>query len=165
MNAQKIALFTSTEGVGQRLTEEALKRGHNVTAIVQNENEFKVNHPNLKIVKGDVRNKEDVRRYARGNDVIVCAYNPFKTQPKEYAEITRSIIQGAKDAGVERIIAAGHPVEQAKETTQEFYDEFKPVMRAQQEALNFSKLKRGYIGVMHTPLNPKLTNKNRENIA
>jgi putative NADH-flavin reductase len=135
MSTQKIALFTPAGEVGRRLAEEALKRGHTVTAIVTDENEFKLKHPNLKVVRGDVRKKEEVTKYAKGHDVVINAYSPSIKNPREHVDITRSVIEGTKEAGVQHIVSASHPFEQRMEATEEFYNSFKPVIQAQQEAL------------------------------
>jgi len=135
MSTQKIALFTPTGEVGRRLAEEALKRGHSVTAIVTNENEFNLKHPNLKVVRGDVTRKEEVVKYARGCDVAICAHEPSTKNPREHVDVTRNIIEGAKEAGVHHIISASHPFGKRMEPTEEFYNSFKPVIQAQREAL------------------------------
>ncbi|HTA83941.1 MAG TPA: NAD(P)H-binding protein [Bacteroidia bacterium] len=151
MNTQKIALFTTTSEMGTRLAEEALKRGHNVTAIVPDETEFKLKHQNLKVVKGDVRNKEDVSKNARGHDVVISTHEASMKNPREHVEATRSLIEGAKEAGVQHLVSASHPFAQRMENTEEFYDSFKPVLQAQQEALKLLQKEKGLSwGYLHT---------------
>jgi putative NADH-flavin reductase len=151
MSTQKIALFTTAGEVGTRLAEEALKRGHNVTAIVSNETEFKLRHPNLKVVKGDVRRKEDVSKYARGHDVAISTHEPSLKNPREHVETTRSMIEGLKQADVHHFVSAAHPLTQRTENTQEFYNSFKPVLEAQQESLKLLKKEQGLSwGYIHT---------------
>jgi uncharacterized protein len=152
MNPQKIALFGTPGETTQRLATEALRRGHNVTAIVSDEKMVTIKHPNLKVVKGDVKKKEDVTRYAKGHDVVICAHEPTQAKPNEHVEITRSVIEGVKSSGVNHLLSVAHPFGQPTERTEEAYNEFKPIVKAQQEALNLfkrePKLQWGYIHSM-----------------
>jgi len=151
MSTQKIALFTPANEVGRRLAEEALKRGHSVTAIVTNEAEFKLKHPNLTVVKGNVTRKEDVTKHARGHDIVLSAYEPSMKNPQEHVNVTRNIIEGAKEAGVQHLVVASHPFEQRMESTEQFYNSFKPLIRAQEEALRlFQKEKNLTWGYAHS---------------
>jgi putative NADH-flavin reductase len=139
MSTQKIALFGATGEVGQRLAEEALKRGHSVTAIVRDETEFKLKHPNLTVVKGDARRKEDVSRYAKGHNVVIAFHEPTKENPREHVEATRSFIEGTKQAGVPHLVAIGHSFGKWTGNTQQAFDAYKPIAQAQREALNLFK--------------------------
>jgi len=151
MNSQKIALFVTPGENNQRLIIQALKRGHTATAIVRDETQFQLNHPNLKVLKGDVTKKEDVSRHVKGNDVVICAYEPTKTQFREYANIIRTVIQGVKDAGVNHLLFSAHPVGLPAEPTEEFYNSFKPIAQAQRDALNiFQNEKELHWGYVHS---------------
>jgi uncharacterized protein len=149
MNVQKIALFGTSGETTQRLVTEALRRGHNITAIVGNETEFTMKHPNLKVVKGDVRKKEDVKKYASGHDVVICVHEPSQTNPREHVDITRSVIEGVKGSGIHNLVSTAHPWGQPAERTGKEYEDFKPIVKAQQEALklfqNEKNLQWGYI--------------------
>jgi len=151
MNTQKIALFGTSDETSQRLITEALKRGHMVTAIVPEERQLQMIHPNLKMVNGDARKKEDVIRYARGNDVVICVYEPTKAKPREYVDITRTVIAGTKDADVQHLLFAAHPLGLPAESTEEFYNSFKSVVKAQKDSLNLvQNEKELYWGYVHS---------------
>jgi putative NADH-flavin reductase len=159
MKAQKIALFVNRGEASQRLATEALRRGHNVTAIVTDENEFSIRHPNLKVVKGDIRKKEDVKKYAKGHDVVIYTHEPTRDKPREHVDITRTVIEGVKESGVNHIVGAAHPFGLPTEGTEEAYNEFKPVVKAQQEALrlfqNEKDLHWGYAHSIEPEAEPK----------
>jgi putative NADH-flavin reductase len=139
MNTQKIALFGPTGEVGQRLAEEALKRGHSVTAIIRDETEFKLKHPNLTVIKGDVRKKEDVSRYAKGHNVVIAFHEPTKENPREHLETARTFIEGTKQAGVPHLVAIGHSSSKWMGNTQQAVETYKPIAQAQRETLNLFK--------------------------
>jgi putative NADH-flavin reductase len=148
MNPQKIALFGTPGESTQRFATEALRRGHSVTAIVPDDAAFTLKHPNLKVVKGDARKKEEVNRLSRGHDVVICSYEPTPSKPREHVEITRSVIDGVKESGVHHLISTAHPFGQPTERTEQAYNEFKPIVQAQQDALkifqNENELQWGY---------------------
>lgn len=151
MNSQKIALFGTPGESTRRFATEALRRGHNVTVIVPNEREFTLKHPNLTVISGDVKKNYDVSRLAQGYDVVICTHEPTQAKPREHVEITRSVIEGVKDSGVHHLISVAHPFGQPKEGTEEGYNEFKPIIKAQQEALKlFQKEDQLEWGYVHT---------------
>ncbi|HTA28348.1 MAG TPA: NAD(P)H-binding protein [Bacteroidia bacterium] len=136
MYSHKIALFGTPDEVSHRLLAEALKRGHTVTAIVPDKNQFQIKHPNLKVVKGDVKKKTDVNQYATGHDTVICAHEPAKNDPHEHVGIVHSVLEGVKDAGVNNVLFTGHPVGIPVENTEEFYNSYKPIIAVQRKALD-----------------------------
>jgi len=135
MNSEKIALFGTPSETTEFLAIEALKRGHYVTVVVPDTRELSLRYLNLKVLKGDARKKGDVSRFAKGNDVIICAYETTQSNPFEHLEITHSVIEGTKEADVHHLVFAAHHFGQPTERTKASYNEFKAVLKVQQEAL------------------------------
>ena len=105
----KIALIGATGFVGSAILQEALQRGHEVTAIVRNPDKL-TSHVNLHPKQGDVYNEGEVVRLVAGHDVVISAFNPGWTNPDIYNEQVkgaRSIINGVKEAGVKRLLFVG----------------------------------------------------------
>jgi putative NADH-flavin reductase len=51
----------------------ALERGHDVTAVVRSPAEFRLAHPKLRVVRGDIRNLASVEAALAGQDAVcVC---------------------------------------------------------------------------------------------
>ncbi|MFK0282987.1 NAD(P)-dependent oxidoreductase [Streptomyces sp. NPDC090499] len=69
----KIALFGATGTIGARILDEALRRGHLVTAVVRDPAKLTRNDPELTVVTGDVLDPESVTEVAEGQDVVVSA--------------------------------------------------------------------------------------------
>lgn len=65
----KLAIVGATGNVGQRLTAEALSRGHDVTAIARKEGDLPV-HAKLNLVKGDVVS-EGASKALNGHDAVI----------------------------------------------------------------------------------------------
>ena len=105
----KIALIGATGFVGSAILKEALDRGHEVTAIVRNPDTL-TPHEKLCPKKGDVYNQDEVARLVAGSDAVISAFNPGWTNPDIYSQQvkgTHSIINGVKQAGVNRLLVVG----------------------------------------------------------
>lgn len=105
----KIALIGATGFVGSAVLAELLSRGHHVTALARHPDKL-VAQPRLQVVKADVADATQVAQAVAGHDAIVSAYNPGWSEP----EIHRlfglgydGILAGAKQAGVQRVLAVG----------------------------------------------------------
>jgi putative NADH-flavin reductase len=53
--------------------QEALDRGHRVTAVSRNPEQLAMQHASLAVVKGDLLNKESVRDIVSGQDVVILS--------------------------------------------------------------------------------------------
>jgi uncharacterized protein len=105
----KIALIGATGFVGAVILQEALNRGHEVTAIVRNPEKLQA-HPKLHAQKGDIYNEDEVARCVAGHDVVISAFNPGWSNPGIYDQQvkgTRAIINGVKKAGIKRLLFVG----------------------------------------------------------
>jgi putative NADH-flavin reductase len=105
----KIVLLGASGFVGSSILEEALDRGHSVTAIVR-EPEKLGNRPGLIPTKGDVYDTNTLAELIKGNEALISAFNPGWKNPHLYEDQvrgTRSIIEAAKKATVMRVLWVG----------------------------------------------------------
>ena len=138
----KIALFGASGNIGPRLLQEALARGHELTAIVRDPGQLDQAHPRLKAVKGDILNPAEVALTAAGHDAVISAYELGPDgNPQNIAEAARSLLAGVQRAGVKRLIVVGGAgsLEAAPGValmnTPEFPADWKPVALAHADAL------------------------------
>lgn len=104
----KIALFGASGMIGQRVAQEALRRGHEVTAIVRNPARIQFRHPRFTLTEGNALNPDRVARVVAGHDVVVSAIKPSENQPLSVvAEAAQSLLEGVKRAGVKRLLTVG----------------------------------------------------------
>ncbi|WP_257451837.1 NAD(P)-dependent oxidoreductase [Archangium lipolyticum] len=104
----KIALYGATGTIGRRIAQEALSRGHQVTAIARNAAGFDLKHANLKVVSGDARDPASVAQVAGGHDAVVTAIGPRQGDVTEaLAATAQSLVTGVKRAGVGRLVVVG----------------------------------------------------------
>ena len=104
----KVVLFGATGMIGRRVLAEALRRGHEVTAVVRDPAKLGETHGNLRVDKGDLTNAAEVRRLVAGADVVVSAFAPPQGREQQVAEVARILVDGIKGTNPSaRLIAVG----------------------------------------------------------
>ena len=138
----KIAVFAAAGRIGSRIVNEALNRGHAVTAVVRHPENYTLIHQHLKVAKADLFNSQDVETGAFDQDAVVSAYSPAKGIPAStITEVAIPLINGLKQAHVKRLLIVGgagslevSPGVQLVDTP-DFPAEYKSVSLAHREAL------------------------------
>lgn len=105
----KVALIGASGMVGSAIRDEALARGHQVTAIVRHPEKITVQNALLTVKKGDVLEGR-VDELVRGNDAVISAYNPGWSNPNiadETIKAYSAIIAGVKKAGLRLLVVGG----------------------------------------------------------
>lgn len=105
----KVAIIGASGNIGSVIRDEALTRGHAVTAIVRNPERITIKHPSLTVMKGDVL-KDNVDQLIQGHDAVISAYNPGWNNPNIHDDTIRAyraIIAGVKKSGVNRLLVVG----------------------------------------------------------
>lgn len=95
----KIAIIGATGRAGSQLLEEALRRGHTVTAIARNTDKIGV-RPGVIVKQVDALDAQALEQAIHGNDVVISAAH-FATLPPE------AVINPVKKAGVKRLLVVG----------------------------------------------------------
>lgn len=95
----KIAIIGATGRAGSQLLEEALRRGHSVTAIARNTDTLGV-RPGVTVKQVDALDAAALRQAISGSDVVISAAH-FATVPPE------AVINPVKQAGVKRLLVVG----------------------------------------------------------
>ena len=99
----KVALIGPAGNIGSRILQEALNRGHEVTAIVHSK-EPPLDRPKLTKKKGDIHDPEALAPILAGHDAVIASYN--LSLPKG-AEGARSIVEAVRKSGVKRLLWVG----------------------------------------------------------
>ena len=68
-----IVVYGATGGVGTHVVQEALDRGHRVTAVSRDPSNITLRHDNLDVVKGDLLDKASVTEIVAGKDVVILS--------------------------------------------------------------------------------------------
>jgi len=89
---------------------EALERGHDVTAIVRHPEKITTQHPRLTVVQGDALDVDNLVNTTRGHDVLISAYSPGMTptdDQSQFSTVAHNLIEAVKQSDVSRVIVVG----------------------------------------------------------
>jgi len=102
-----ITIFGATGRTGQHLVEQALARGHRVTAFTRSPEKMDRAEERLEIVQGDIREPDRVQAAVQGADAVISVLGPTENKPVfAVSEGTEHILEAMKNHGVERLIVS-----------------------------------------------------------
>lgn len=105
----KLVLIGATGFVGSAILNEALERGHEVTAVARDRDKLPL-HAALHAHSVDVYDSDQLARLILGHAAVISAFNPGWNNADLYnlqLKGTRTIIEGVKKAGVKRVLFVG----------------------------------------------------------
>jgi len=102
----KVIVFGATGTIGQKLVEQGLEAGHEVTAFCRNANKLlNQQRANLHTIEGDVFNLADVTRAMEGQEAVCIVLGSGKKRTGVVrSQGTKNIIDAMKSAGISRLI-------------------------------------------------------------
>lgn len=104
----RLAVFGASRGVGRHVVQQALARGHQVTAVARHTAELRKAFPAARLVEGDATDAATVRAALDGVDAVICTLGaPAWSRSKVRSEGTRTILEGMERAGLSRILVLG----------------------------------------------------------
>jgi len=103
----KIALFGSTGRIGKRILNEALTRGHHVTAIVRDASHASNSNANLAFKTGDVLKAESIVMATKGAEIVISAYGPGAGDAGQIVTAAKALVEGVGLNQPMRLIAVG----------------------------------------------------------
>ncbi len=72
----KLFVIGSTGGTGREIVQQALERGHHVTAFVRSPEPVTLRHERLSVLKGDVTDESQLSEAMRNHDAVLSALGP-----------------------------------------------------------------------------------------
>jgi len=105
-NRLRVLVLGATGRTGRELVRQALEQGHQVTVLVRKPKKMKMEHPNLRVVEGNVLNYASVESAMRGQSAVLCALGTkrFFYPNRVLSNGTANILRAMKDCGVPRLI-------------------------------------------------------------
>lgn len=101
----QIALFGATGGTGRQVVQQALAAGHEVSALVRNPAKLELEHPNLRVVAGDVLDPAQVAAALQGVSAAIVTLGKTSANPEHVvSEGTRHIAEAMQAQGIRRLI-------------------------------------------------------------
>ena len=100
----KIIVFGANGKTGQKVIEQAIESGLEVTAFVRNAESMKIQSEKLHIVVGQAMNYDDVKNAMSGHDAVIsCIGGPGTKVSTTITDITKNIVKAMNETGVKRI--------------------------------------------------------------
>ena len=103
---ERILIVGATGGTGRQLVQQALERGHTVTALVRDPSKLALEHPRLNVVRGDVLDAASVAAAMRGQQAVLSAlgHKRYLGPSRILSEGTRNIVRAMSAEGVRHFI-------------------------------------------------------------
>ncbi len=103
-----LVLIGASGFIGSALLQEALERGHAVTAVVTKPEKVQP-HAHLKVVACDVHSKAELAKIMAGHEAVLSAFSGHAQKDVQgyYESGFRSILAAAKQADIRRILVVG----------------------------------------------------------
>ncbi len=102
----KIALLGASGMIGQRILNEAVQRGHEVTAIVRNPDRVSARE-HVQVTTANATDADQVANAVRGHDVVISSIAPNREDAQSLITSTHGLIAGLRKAGVKRVVVVG----------------------------------------------------------
>ena len=105
----KIALIGASGFVGSAILDEAVSRGHHVTAIVRDTSKV-APHPQITTVAVDAQDPQALADVLKGQDRVISAYNPGWSAPDihdQYLKGASAIVEAANAAHSWLLVVGG----------------------------------------------------------
>ncbi len=101
----RIFLLGATGRTGIPFTQQALERGHTVTAFVRSPGKLSVRHDRLQVVAGDPLDGDQLGRALGGHDAVVSALGATSRAPTTICgDAALSTVAAMKRSGVRRLL-------------------------------------------------------------
>lgn len=102
----RILIIGATGGTGRELVNQALERGHTVTAFVRNLADVAVKHERLTVLRGNVLDPVTVEQGVRGQDAVLSAlgHKRWIIPSTILSKGTGVVVETMEQLGVKRLI-------------------------------------------------------------
>ncbi|MBY4894456.1 NAD(P)H-binding protein [Rhodobacteraceae bacterium N5(2021)] len=105
----KFAVIGASRGIGRKVVEEALERGHEVRALSRHITAQDISGDGLTALDGDATNATDVANVIEGVDAVILTLGVPKDMrvlkaTTLFSDATRTLIAAMEDAGIKRLI-------------------------------------------------------------
>jgi putative NADH-flavin reductase len=103
-NHIKVALIGATGKAGSYLLKTLLNQGYTVKALIRNPSSYNYLHPNLEIVRGDIKDLETANELIKNCGVVISALGQAKDEPLIASVAAQNIIKAMNKQQIKRYI-------------------------------------------------------------
>ncbi len=106
--SMRLFILGATGGIGRQLVDQALERGHRVTAFVRSPQKLGAARDGLTVIPGDVHNVDAMSRALTGHDAMLSALGPpGPARNTITSDSARATIAAMQSAGIDRLLVVG----------------------------------------------------------
>lgn len=104
----RLFILGATGGTGREVVDQALSRGHRVTAFVRNPQKLGAPRDGLTVVEGEVRYAEAMAAAVAGHDAVLSAIGPPGLGSSTItSDSARAAVTAMRATGVRRLVIVG----------------------------------------------------------
>src|SRR5687768_7083009 len=102
----KLLILGGTGKTGQQLVTRALEQQHDVTVLVRDPSKLQVKHEKLRVIEGNVLDKDVLLKALKGQDVVLSALGKGKSLRSSnlISNATGTLITAMNETGIKRLI-------------------------------------------------------------
>jgi putative NADH-flavin reductase len=102
----RVLIIGATGGTGRQLVTQALDRGYVVTALVRDRSRLRIEHPQLKVIQGDVLDASAVGAAVRDQEAVLSAlgHKRFFQPTRILSQGTATILRAMEAHGANRFV-------------------------------------------------------------
>ena len=101
----RIIIFGASGRTGILTIFQALEKGHTVTAYTRQASKITIQHKNITIIEGDMKDFKKIRQAVEGQDVVISALGVDKRgNTTILSDATSMILKAMEECGVKRFI-------------------------------------------------------------
>jgi putative NADH-flavin reductase len=103
---ERLLIVGATGGTGRELVAQALQRGFAVTALVRDPSRLRMEHAQLRIIRGDVLDYVAVEEAVRNQEAVLSAlgHRRYFSSVRVLSDGTRNIVRAMEKHGVSRFV-------------------------------------------------------------
>lgn len=103
----KITVLGAAGNIGRQIVNEALSRGHTVTAVVRNPERVNEFPKGTNAQTGDASVVDDIVRLSAGQDLVINATRSVTSSIEEVVMVTETIMEGLARTGTRLLVIGG----------------------------------------------------------
>ncbi|XP_058968375.1 flavin reductase (NADPH) [Pocillopora verrucosa] len=104
----KLVIFGASGPTGRHLVQQALNKGHLISAVVRSPDKFDIRHEKLEVIKGDVFDSESLNPILQDKDAVLSCLGAHGTSVFKhttlYSESMKSISAAMERSNVDRLV-------------------------------------------------------------
>jgi putative NADH-flavin reductase len=103
---KRVLIVGATGGTGRQLVAQALERGHVVTALARDPSALRIEHPQLRVVRGDVLDYVSVEAAVQDQEAVISAlgHKRFFQPTHILSDGTQNLLHAMEAQGVRRFV-------------------------------------------------------------